>query len=100
MGQPLGKRLFEVCEIVERIQPCTYRQIWLEHGGIELTNAKKYAERGIKHELLVVNRLNFPATYTVAPGWRERFTKPQPIQPRKAEPPRRFVTSVFDLGAL
>lgn len=100
MPQPLGERLFEVCEIVERIGPCTYRQVVEAHGEIELTNGNKYCERGVKHGLLLVDKSIKPAQFRVADGWRQRFKQPQPIRPMKQEKPMRFVASVFDLGSL
>lgn len=100
--RPLGVRLFEVCEVVERIGPCTYRQIWQAHQDMDISNARVYAERGVKHGLLIVDRSIRPAEYVVAEGWRSQFKPRQPIQPkpeRRAEMPK-FVASVFDLGSL
>ena len=75
--------------MVERIGPCTYREIWLAHGDIYLTGPKVYCERAVSYGLMEVDRRTRPATYRIVDGWRARFEK---------APERKRVSSVFELG--
>lgn len=84
MGRPIGGRIVQVCGIVQRIGPCTARQVaqWME--GVEPTNVDKYCSRAVGFRLMTVERC-YPKLYRVAPDWQEvlaaQFTPAKPLIP-------------------
>ncbi len=90
-GRPIGQRIRQCCEIVEKIGPCSYREVLAHMVGVQLENSHKYCSRALSHGLLTSNREKFPAQYSIVDGWRDlidangRTKKPKPRAVSRSE---------------
>ncbi len=104
--RPIGKRIMQVCETVEKHTTCT-SSVLTPIMGTQPTNTIKYMHRAVKMGLLTVDKTTRPHSYTIVDNWRDKVNpiarvKPYMVKPRKVtvEPVRVRVNSVFELGAL
>lgn len=107
MATVVGRRIREVCQILEDGGPCTTREL-CDKMMIEISQAGKYASRAAGLGMVSVDRAR-ENTYTVINGWRtmadrNRTTKDRPkgkpSQPRPKKVSKwQGVNSVFSMGA-
>lgn len=75
-GRPVGFRIREACEIVERCGPCDYRIVraWMDDPAVH-HNASKYCSRAVEMGLMTATKdasgANLNTQYSVVPNWRE-----------------------------
>lgn len=91
MSRPIGKRIREACEVVERLGPCGVSTIGPQMDGVKNINASHYLNRAVGHGLLVVDKSHRPYRYSVADGWRDMLPELKRsivnrAIPRRAEP--------------
>lgn len=87
--KPIGQRIIQACEIVERLGVCGSPEIY-PIMDIEQTNCIKYLSRAVGMGLLYVNRDFRPHQYYVMPGWRDKIkpiARVKPYIPRPARKP-------------
>ncbi len=107
MATVVGRRIREVCQILEDGGPCTTRDL-SDKMMLEISQAGKYASRAAGLGMVSVER-NRENTYTAVEGWRtmadrNRTTKDRPASvkraPRVAKVSRWLgVNSVFSMGS-
>jgi hypothetical protein len=108
MSRMIGKRIRQLCQILEDAGPCTSRDL-CDRMMVDISNAGKYGNRAAGLGMVSVERGN-NNVFTVTPGWREiadrsRTTKSRPEskapQP-KAQKVSRWhgISSVFQMGGL
>ena len=86
MTRPIGARIIEACEIVERHGICSSPTV-TPLMGIESTNAIKYLSRAVGYGLLTVSRDVRPHQYQVVAGWREKVKPIARVKPYTPRPP-------------
>lgn len=112
--RPVGKRIIEVCEVIEMYGPCGYAVVTSE-TDIPRENASKYCIRAVSYGLMTVDkpenrgtRAAF-STYSVVPNWREMtgsfaMDSRKRLEPMREKPRKRttfsYINSVFGLGAI
>lgn len=87
MATVVGRRIREVCQILEDGGPCTTREL-CDKMMIEISQAGKYATRAAGLGMVSVDRAR-ENTYTVIEGWRtmadrNRTTKDRPESVKRA----------------
>jgi hypothetical protein len=109
MATVVGRRIREVCQILEDGGPCTSREL-CDRMMIEISNAGKYGNRAAGLGMVSVER-GRNNVFTVIPGWRDiadrnRTTKIRTERPMAAPmaAPKvskwHGVSSVFQMGGL
>lgn len=112
MSRPIGIRIMQACELLEKHGPMGATSLCDYAPDVEPGNMGKYCSRAVGLGMMTVerglrNKSNY-SVYTVVNGWREiakerRTTKKAAVQPR-AEPvraPNRWanISSIFQMGA-
>jgi hypothetical protein len=82
----VGKRVIEVCTIVEKIGSSTGGVVFAWMDGSSRENAAKYCSRAVGLGLMTVDRSVRPMQFDVIEGWRERAQPIQRIQPYLVRP--------------
>ena len=97
-GRPIGKRVIQAMEILERLGEATYTEVWEHMQDVcERENASKYMGRSVEYGLAV--RIGGkPVKYRPVPEWRRWLTETPTERP--ADPSRPRVNSVWALGTL
>lgn len=97
-GRPIGKRVIQAMEILERLGEASYTEVWEHMQDVcERENASKYMARSVSYGLAI--RIGGkPAKYRPAPEWRRWLTETPPDRPEAQNKPR--INSVWALGAL
>jgi len=85
MTRPIGQRIIQACEIVERFGVCGSPDVQPILGVVS-TNTIKYLSRAVGYRLLTVDRTCRPHQYRVVPGWREKVKPIQRVQPYVVRP--------------
>lgn len=73
-GRPIGARIREVCETLEKTGPSTAQQI-SEICLIVVFNVQKYCVRAVGHGLLTCDHTQKPPVYAVVPTWKKKIDK-------------------------
>ena len=104
-GRPIGDRIKDACEVLERIGPASTRAICQHLPDVEQSNMAKYCSRAVGLGLMGVergkrSRVNF-TIFTVKPDWRvtveERGTDLPKPEPDIRESKWFGVSSVFSM---
>lgn len=56
MPRPIGRRILECCEIIERLGPCTAKQVSQHMPEVNIENVHKYCSRAVGYRLVSVDR--------------------------------------------
>lgn len=64
-GRPIGKRILQVCEALEAIEPATPRDIEMHVEGLK--EARKYCRRAAEYRLMTVDE----DRYSTFKNWRQ-----------------------------
>ena len=70
-GRPVGTRIREALEVLERIGPARAIEVCAHMADVEPSNAGKYCSRAVDLRLATVDRAGSWPVYAVVPGWRE-----------------------------
>jgi hypothetical protein len=65
MGRPIGRRIKQVFEVVEKFGPCSAAQVHAHIPDIQIENVHKYCSRAVGLRLLSVDRQRRPKLYRV-----------------------------------
>ena len=100
----IGQRIRQVCEVLERIGPCTSLTVFKQLDGVEHSNAYKYCHRAAVFQLVQPIRKDGVVRFTVYPDWRERLEKHDERNVMKNRAPKpakqkRIINSVWSLAA-
>lgn len=108
-GAPVGQRIREACELLERLGPASASEICEHLDDVEASNVGKYCSRAVGLGLMTVKRgvdgKRPYANFTVVPSWREvadlrRTTAGKTAQPSPVKKSRwNGVSSIFQMGA-
>ena len=71
----IGQRIRQVCEVLERIGPCTSLTVFKQLDGVEHSNAYKYCHRAATLQLALTVREGGVVRFAVHPDWRQRIKK-------------------------
>lgn len=95
-GRPIGRRVLQTMEILERLGEATYAQVAAQmQDGCARENVSKYMARSVEYGLAERVDVN-PYRYRPVADWRHWLTeRPQ----ERPEPVKRPPTCVWDLGA-
>lgn len=89
-GRPIGARIREALEIVDRIGPATAAQVRrLMPVDMHRSNAKKYCHRATCMGFMTCDRTVSPMQFSVVPDWRERVDAKGKHLPAPAEQPKK-----------
>ena len=104
-GRPIGARIRQICEVLEKTGPLVTKEICARLPNIEQSNAGKYCSRAVGLGLMTVNRVHAHRSYyAIVDNWRElieqrRTTKPiKPPRPLKRISRWDGVSSIFQMG--
>lgn len=97
-GRPIGKRVIEAMEILERLGEATYTEVWEHMQDVCVReNASKYMVRSVEYGL--AERVGGkPVKYRPVRDWRRWLTE-SPTE-RHSTPAMPRVNSVWQLGSL
>ena len=65
MGRPIGRRIKQVSEIVEKFGPCSAAQVHKHMQEVNIENVHKYCSRAVGLRLLDVDRSGRPKIFRV-----------------------------------
>jgi hypothetical protein len=65
MGRPIGRRIKQVSEIVEKFGPCSAAQVHKHMQEVNIENVHKYCSRAVGLRLLDVDRSGFPKVFRI-----------------------------------
>jgi hypothetical protein len=65
MGRPIGRRIKQVFEVVEKFGPCSAAQVHKHMPEIDIENVHKYCSRAVGLRLLDVDRSGFPKVFRI-----------------------------------
>lgn len=72
MARPIGKNIINLCTIVERIGPCTAREVNDQAPNMPGTAVRKYLKRAEALDLLHIHKGDV-LMFEVIDGWRARI---------------------------
>lgn len=70
-GRPVGARIREALEILDRIGPARAVEVCAHMDNVQPSNAGKYCSRAVGLGLATVDRSGSWPVFAVAPSWRE-----------------------------
>lgn len=83
MGRPIGRRIMQVSEIIEKLGKCSARQIADHMPDVDIENVHKYCSRAVGYRLVSVDRSRFPKQYSIVDKSVSKPIMPGP-EPEKA----------------
>lgn len=86
-GRPVGARIREALEILDRIGPAGSGDVCRQMGSVEFSNAGKYCHRAVCLGLMTVDRSVDPKRFAVVSDWREKVDAIRPHHRRDREDP-------------
>ena len=98
-GRPIGHRVIQAMEILERLGEANYMQVWEQmHDGCCRHNASKYMARSVEYGLAERIGGN-PVKYRPVQQWRRWLTEaPVSARAKHGKPAKPRISSVWDLG--
>ena len=93
-GCPIGPRIREALEVVERLGSATTPQIRAAMSGshLDASTVCELCHRAVSYGWLAVKKVPRASTYSVVEGWREELEarSPQPTKAAEASPRPRI----------
>lgn len=103
--RPIGKRIREVCAILEAAAaPMSYMQVHEQMPIDDSLNSYKYCMRAARRGMVSVDKSSKPMRFSIIAGWRDKTgDKSRKLAVRKREKPapadpKTLVNSVFNLA--
>lgn len=65
MPRPIGQRINQVRDIIQKIGPCTAKQVSQHMPHASPDNVHKYCSRAVGYRLVSVDRSGFPKVFSI-----------------------------------
>lgn len=85
MGRPIGARIMQACEIIQKIGPCTAKQVSQHMPEVNIENVHKYCSRAVGYRLISVDRSGFWKVFSIVDKSVSKPAEPGPEPEEKPE---------------